>query len=71
MPNVYKSVNGGVSYYGATQAAGDLEFVKKHGFMCCGSGDDHRLTAKERALVDEHDPADGDLELPAGPLNQR
>ena len=71
MPNVYKEIIRGASYYKQTQAAGDLEFVKKHGFMCCGSGDDHRLTAEERKLVEEHDPADGDLELPAGPLNSR
>ena len=69
MPNVYKHITKGASYYGQTEAVGNFFDVKKHGFMSCGSGDDHKLTSKERKLVENHDPANGDLELPAGPLN--
>lgn len=68
MPNVYKSITSGASLYGTTEAVGELELVKKYGFMPCGSGDDYRLTKKEKELVDQHDPKDGDLELPEGPL---
>lgn len=70
MPHVYKSITSGASLYGTTEAIGELELVKKHGFMPCGSGDTYFLTKKEKELVDQHDPKDGDLKLPSGSLSK-
>jgi hypothetical protein len=71
MAHVFKHITKGASYYGHTDASGDFEFVKRFGVICCGSGDDHSLTDKERKLVAEHDPATGDLWLPEGPLSTK
>jgi hypothetical protein len=69
--NVYKTITSGVSYYKQTKAVGSLQRVKQTGMMSCGSGDDHTLSHDEWDLVKSHDPADGDLTLPAGPLATR
>ena len=71
MPTITKQITKGASYYGQTTAVGNLETVRKCGFLQCGSGDDHTLTQKERKLVENHDPNNGDLKLPPGPLNTR
>lgn len=67
---VYKTITGGASYYGRTEAAGDAEHIKRTGMMCCGSGDDHCVTAKEMEQIENHNPAKGDLELESGPLKR-
>ena len=70
MAHVYKEITKGASYYGQTTAVAQVEFARKHGVMPCGSGDDHVMTAEDRKLLEEH-TGDGDLHLPAGPLNTR
>jgi len=70
MATVTKEITRGASF-GPTTAVADLAFVLAYGWMSCGSGDDHTLTAKERKLVQQHDPDSGDLELPSGRLNTR
>ena len=69
MIRVHKEITSGASF-GPTTACGELSTVKRMGQMCCGSGDDHVLNAKERKLVEDHNPADGDLTLPDGPLGR-
>ena len=68
MATVTKLILTGASFYGRTIACGQLEFIKKYGFMCCGSGDDHKLSKKEKVLVRAHDANNGDLELESGKL---
>jgi hypothetical protein len=68
MIRVMKEITRGASLYGRTDAVGDLVRVKQLGAMPCGSGDDHVLTARDRRLVQTHNPDDGDLTLPPGPL---
>lgn len=70
MVNVYKRITSGASYYTVTDAVGTLESAKKRGFLQCGSGDDHCLTKTEMELIDNHNPKDGDLRLPEGPLGR-
>ena len=67
MAKVIKQINRGASYYGHTIAIGEVNIVKRTGFMSCGSGDDHHLTAAERKLVDKHD-SENDLILAPGSL---
>lgn len=66
---VTKKITRGASFYGQTDACGNIDYVKRTGIIACGSGDDHALTAFERVLVQSHDPSKGDLELPSGPLS--
>jgi hypothetical protein len=71
MTSVMKHITSGASYYGETDACGELSCVRRVGAVACGSGDDHVLTATELWLVQNHDPDAGDLILPDGPLNTK
>ena len=68
---VYKEITCGASLYGHTNAIGELERARATGVMPCGNGDDYVLNREDRALVRDHDPATGDLHLPAGPMGRR
>jgi len=69
MPNVFKSITSGASYYGRTEAVGNIATVLRTGVMACGSGDDHILLKREMKLLQDH-VGDEDVELKAGPLGQ-
>lgn len=66
---VYKTITQGASYYGRTEAVGDIATVLRTGIMPCGSGDDHVLLRREMNQLRNHE-GDGDVELKAGPLGQ-
>ena len=70
MASVSKKITKGASFYGKTDAYGDLDFVKKHGVISCGSGDDHVLSHDEWDMVKAADGSE-DIELPAGPLKTK
>lgn len=71
MSLVIKEITSGASYYSQTTAVGNLERVQKTFVLSCGSGDDYRLNAEERKMVAAHDPKEGTLNLPSGPLRRR
>lgn len=69
MPKVYKTITQGASFFGKTEAVGDIATVLMTGIMPCGSGDDHILLKREIQQLENHQ-GDGDLTLKSGRLGR-
>lgn len=72
MQRIFKKITSGASYYRQTEAVSRIQDAVKTGFIPCASGDDYKLSRKEKKKAISHmENSKEDLVLESGPFNPK